>query len=88
MTDLEIAERMAAQAQRWHETDHGPSRGKKKKRPHVTAREDDFDPDTVPDSFRECQLCRPSEPDGALGQHVNPFWYRVVAWESDQKSGT
>jgi len=80
MTDYALV--VADQAQRWHETDHGPARGKVKKRPHVTPREDDV-PDNVPESFRECQLCKPVPPLYSTGQHVNPFWFRVIAWETE-----
>jgi hypothetical protein len=80
---MDYGARIAEQAQQWHETDHGcqrgePIKGDKFKQP----REDDV-PATVPDDFRECSLCKPSASDRALAPHVNPFWYRVLAWETE-----
>ena len=79
MTEVEIADRLVAQAQKWHETDHGKKRGKKlKKNKFIAPREDDFDPKSVPKSFRDCQLCNPAV---KFQQHNNPFWFRVIAWD-------
>jgi hypothetical protein len=66
-------------AQRWHETDHGSKRGKRKKRPHVETREDDFDPAVVTEKFQDCPLCHPGK---GWNSHNNPYWFRVVAWET------
>src|SRR3954468_8109774 len=76
---VEIAER----AQNWHETDHGARRGKPIKGNKFRQPGEDDVPESVPASFRVCPLCRPSEPEWALAAHVNPFWYRAVAQESD-----
>lgn len=59
----------SAQAQRWHDTDHGSERGKPlRKTRFIHPREDDFDPDEVPAEFQECWLC-------VVG---NPYWSRAV----------
>ena len=70
-------------AQRWHDTDHGLDRGPMKRWMKATRftlpREDDFDPKDVAYSFRYCKLC---DPGCGVQQHNNPFWFRVIAWES------
>lgn len=78
---MDFAQQVVSQAQRWHETDHGELRGKPVNRRFAKQREDDV-PEGVPQSFRECKLCCPHEA-GTLAAHTNPFWYRVVAWETD-----
>src|SRR3954463_815049 len=79
---MDYAMDFAAQAQRWHETDHGTKRGKPIKATRfIRPRADDV-PESVPDNFRRCSLCRPSAPDWANAPHTNPFWFRVTAWES------
>lgn len=78
---MDYAAHFAAQAQQWHETDHGMKRGKPLRRSKFREPADDILPENVPASFRDCTLCQPAtigEPDRS-----NPFWFRVVAWESD-----
>lgn len=83
---MDYARDFAEAAQRWHETDHGPLRGKPLRRsrfiePVVEPVVDELPP--VPESFRDCALCRPTpQTPFELRERNNPYWFRVVAWES------
>jgi hypothetical protein len=78
---MDFSEHYVARAQRWHATDHGKDRGKPIRGTRfVKPRADDVPPG-VPEDFRDCALCNP-DGDGTLAAHTNPYWYRVVAWES------
>lgn len=80
---MDLLAEFSRQAQTWHETDHGTRRGKPiKGNKFIQPGEDDV-PASVPEKFLECPLCRPCSPDWSMAPHSNPFWYRVVAWGSD-----
>lgn len=80
---MDYATDFAVQAQNWHETDHGPRRGKPLRKSKFIEPVGDELPE-VPASFRDCSLCRPTPgtPFEARARN-NPFWFRVVACESD-----
>ncbi len=74
---MDYAVHFADQAQRWHETDHGPDRGKPLRRSKFIEPQPDVEFD-APASFRDCKACDPA---AGWTERNNPFWFRVVAWE-------
>lgn len=82
---MDYALEFASQAQKWHETDHGKDRGKPLRRSKfLEPQPDGFDPEQVPESFRDCSLCKPTtDKPFQARERENPFWFRVVAWETE-----
>lgn len=83
---MNYAIEFARKAQRWHDTDHGKDRGKPLRRTKfIEPVDDEGQLIEVPEGFRECRWCDPAQ---GWTERNNPFWFRVIAWESGQGVAT